>query len=257
MKRYSDNISNPFFKFYSSLQHKKLTGYEIQIYSKFDLCVTISDTDLNYLKNHCPEVDAITIPAGVNEKLFTYEKKKVKSHSIAHIGHTDWYPNYDSLKWFISDIFPLILDKYPDSKLYVYGGGNTKNFPLNEKIKKNVNIVGFVEDLWDNLSQIEITVVPLRIGGGIRIKILELLATGNTVVSTSIGKEGIEIRNGKHLFISDTAREFAESIIKIFDGFDTTQIATNGRKYIEDNYSWTIIAERFEKQYEQVIAQEK
>ena len=254
MKRYSNNISKPILKYFSSLQYKKLIEYELQIYSKFDLCIMISDSDREYLKTHRSNVNAINIPAGVDSRLFSYEIKQARSLSIAHIGHTDWYPNYDSLNWFITEVFPIVIKKYPDSQLFVYGGGKTKRFPVNKKLEKNVKIVGFVDDLWDNLSQIKLTVVPLRIGGGIRIKILELLATGNLVVSTSVGKEGIDVLDGKHLLIADTAETFAERIIQVFDGYDISQIVLNGRKYIEENYSWEVISGRFEKSYRQLIS---
>ncbi len=253
MKRYSDNIRSPLLKYFSSLQYKKLKKYELQIYSKFDLCIMISDSDLHYLKKHLPETDAINIPGGVDSKLFIQEITEVNSHSIAHIGHTDWYPNYDSLKWFITGVLPLVLKKYPDSQLYVYGGGNTKNFPVDGKLKKNVNIIGFVDNLWNNLSKIKLAVVPLRIGGGIRIKILELLASGNLVISTSIGKEGINVQDYKHLLVADTAEEFADRIIQVFDGYDVSRIIMNGRKFMEENYSWEVISQRFEESYRQLI----
>lgn len=253
MKRYCEQIKNPFLKLFSWIQYKKLLTYEPLIYSDFDLCIMISKNDLHYIKSKNPKINAIDIPAGVDENLLTVKKSSIIPHSIAHIGQTDWYPNYDSLKWFISEIFPKVLENYPDSRLYIFGGGKTKDFPIPENVKNNVQNIGFVENLWDNLSAIELTVIPLRIGGGIRIKILELLASGNLIVTTSIGKEGIDVYNEKHLFIADTSEELIANIIKVFDGFETTQIISQGREFISKNYLWDVIVKKFENSYHELI----
>ncbi len=252
MQRYFGKVGNPILKLFSWLQFRKLLKYEPHIYSQFDLCIMISANDLLLLKKY-PFVNAIQIPAGVNEKLLDIERKPIIRHSIAHIGHTDWYPNYDSLNWFITEIFPIVLKKYPDTVLYIYGGGNTKNFQIPINLKNNIQLKGFVDDLWNELSEIEVSVVPLRIGGGIRIKILELLASGNIIVSTTVGKEGISVENEKHLFIADTPTTFAEQIFKIFEGFDTSSLISNGRKFIRENYIWTKITREFENVYYNLI----
>ena len=252
MKRYYGKVYNPILKLFSWLQFRKLLKYEPGIYSQFDLCIMISTNDLLQLKKY-PSIKAIQIPAGVNEKLLDIERKPIIRHSIAHIGHTDWYPNYDSLNWFITEIFPIVLKKHPDTVLYIYGGGNTKNFQIPVNYKDNIQMKGFVDDLWSDMSEIEVSVVPLRIGGGIRIKILELLASGNAIVSTSIGKEGINVENEKHLLIADTSTTFAEQIIRIFEGYDTSSLISNGREFIRENYIWTKITGEFEDAYYNLI----
>lgn len=253
MKRYSVKVRNPFLKLFSWLQYKKLLKYEPRIYSKFDLCIMISENDLVYLKSKNSDVNAVYIQVGVDDNLLKFRKKTIIQHSIAHIGHTDWYPNFDSLQWFVREIFPKVLKSFPDAILYIYGGGNTKNFILSENQRKNIRVIGFVENLWEHLSEIEVAVVPLRIGGGIRIKILELLASGNVIVTTSVGKEGINVEDGIHLLIADTADEFANKIIRIFNGYETSKIISKGRYFIKENYTWEVIVERFLYYYENII----
>lgn len=253
MKRYSEQIRNPFLKLFSWIQYKKLLTYEPQIYSEFDLCIMISENDLRYLKMKNPEINAVYIPAGIEEDLISVKKRAVITHSIAHIGQTNWYPNYDSLNWFATEIFPKVLEKYPDATLYIYGGGNTKDFPVPKNVRKNVKNMGFVDNLWENLCQIEVTVVPLRIGGGIRIKILELLASGNLIVTTSIGKEGIDVKDEYHLLVADSSSVFAAKIIKVFDGYSFSEIVSNGREFILKNYLWNVIVDKFENSYKTII----
>jgi len=253
MKRYSREISNPFLKIYSWLQYHKLLKYELFIYSGFDLCIMISKNDLEYVKSNSSVTEATYIPVGIDEKLLSFTKKDVIPHSIAHIGHTDWYPNYDSLNWFIGEIFPRVLNKYSDATLYVYGGGSLHNLTIPTDIKKNVKVMGFVDDLWENLSSIALCVVPLRIGGGIRVKILELLASSNLVVTTSVGKEGIGVVNREHILVADSSDAFAKQIIEIFNGYDASQIISNGRDFIIKNYGWKVIVEMFENAYKNLL----
>jgi glycosyltransferase involved in cell wall biosynthesis len=257
MKRYCEKVKNPVLKVFSWIQYKKLLKYEPYIYSNFDLCIMISEKDLVYLKTKNSEVNAINIPAGVDENLLKVKKKTIIPHSIAHIGHTNWYPNYDSLNWFLSEIFPIILRRFSDATLYVYGGGNTKNFPVPENVRNNVKIIGFVDDLWDSLSEIEITIVPIRIGGGIRIKILELLASGNLIVSTSIGIEGINVKDEEHILVGDKVDDFAYQILRVFNGYESSKLISNGRNFISRKYTWKIIVKDFEKSYEKLMMYRK
>ena len=122
------------------------------------------------------------IPSGIEFDLLKYEKKNVIPFSLIHVGHTDWFPNFDSLSWFIKEIFTPLINKYPQCILYVYGGGNTKNFPIPKELDRNIKIIGYVENLWQEIQDKALAVVPLRIGGGIRIKILEFLATGQSLL---------------------------------------------------------------------------
>jgi len=213
----------------------------------------ISEIDLQYIKIIKPAINAVYIPAGVDESLLNVRKKSVISHSIAHIGQIDWYPNYDSLKWFVTEIFPEVIEKYSDATLYIYGGGKTKDFPVPGNVRKNIRNMGFVDNIWENLSEIELTVIPLRIGGGIRIKILELMASGNLIITTSIGKEGVDVKDEQHLLVADTSSEFAAKIIKVFDGYDFNQIVLVGREFITKNYLWNVIVGKFENEYKSIV----
>ncbi|GAB4291686.1 MAG: glycosyltransferase family 4 protein [Ignavibacteriaceae bacterium] len=256
MKRFSEQVKNPLLKYYSLLQYRKLLKYEPLMYSGFDKCILISDSDLKLLKEIQPQINAAAIPSGIREELLNYGRGENIPFSIAHIGHTDWYPNYDSLNWFLNEIFPEVIKKFPLATLYVFGGGNTKNFPVPKFVKNNVKVIGFVEDLWKELSRIQVTVVPLRIGGGIRIKILELLATGNLVVTTSVGKEGIDVENGKHVLIAENPVDFVEHLTRIFEGVNMNDIIGEGRKFITNNYTWEKITKRFEEEYYKLLPKE-
>jgi len=254
MKRYSEQINNPLLKFYSWLQYRKLVSYEPRIYDNFDLCIMMSPDDLKLLRKSNQEINAVVIPAGIEESLLKVEKKKSIPFSIAHIGHTDWFPNYDSLKWFLDEIFPVVVKEEPRAKLYVYGGGSTHKFPVPDKLKSNVDVIGFVPNIWKELEDKSLAVVPLRIGGGIRLKILEMLAIGQPIITTSIGKEGIGVNDNEHLLVADSKEEFISKILKFFNNeYNSEKISDTGRKFIEMNYLWKSIGKRFEMVYNNLI----
>ena len=165
-----------------------------------------------------------------------------------------WFPNYDGFDWFVKEILPLVIAKYPETKLYVYGGGIPDDYLIPESVRDNVIIKGFVENIWNELADKSIAVIPLRIGSGIRVKILEMLAAGINILTTSIGCEGLEVKDGKELLIADSTREFAEKIINLFEdksGF--RGLTGHGRDFIRQNYIWEKVVSEFESTYLDLI----
>jgi len=258
MKRYFENKKNFLIKYYAKLQYKKFLKYEPLVCSSFDLCIMISNIDKKELLKFNPDINVISIPAGVDNTLLEIPKKEVIPYSLVHIGHTDWYPNYDALNWFINEVFPGLIREIPAVQLFIYGGGNTYKFPIPKKLRNNVVNKGFVSDLWSELQDKALAIVPLRIGGGIRIKILELLASGTNIITTSIGKEGIDVKNGKELLIADSKEEIIQKILDFFQGkYDVNKLRENGKKLIVENYTWAVIAAKFEKVYNELIENEQ
>lgn len=257
MKRYYENKKNFLIKYYAKLQYKKFLEYEPLVCSNFDLCIMISNIDKKELLKFNPKVNVVSIPAGVDNTLLEIPKKEVIPYSLVHIGHTDWYPNYDALNWFINEVFHDLVREIPAMQLFIYGGGNTYKFPIPLSLKKNIRVIGFVENPWKELQDKALAVVPLRIGSGIRLKILELLSTGTNVITTSIGKEGIDVEHGKELLIADSKEEIFQKILEFFQGkYDVVKLRENGKKLIAENYTWSGIAAKFEKVYDELIENE-
>jgi len=258
MKRFAEAQNNFMIKKFALIQYKKFLKYEPLVCSGFDLCIMISKIDKKELLKFNPEVNVISIPAGVDNTLLEIPKKEVIPYSLVHIGHTDWYPNYDALNWFINEIFADLVREIPTMQLFIYGGGNTYKFPIPSRLKKYIRVIGFVENLWKELQDKALAVVPLRIGSGIRLKILELLSTGTIVITTSIGKEGIDVENAKELLIANSKEEIIKKILDFFQGrYDVVKLRENGRKLIAENYTWSVIAAKFEKVYYELIENEQ
>ncbi len=250
MKRFYETQKNPLLKYYAKLQYKKFLAYEPVICEKFDACIMISEQDKVTIQNFNPAIKAYAIPAGVDDFLFDYKRPEPEPYSIAHIGQLSWLPNLDSLQWFLEKILPAVVNVYPQTKLYAYGAGDYSKIKIPSEVKNNFIIKGFVADIWKEMEDKSLLVVPLRIGSGIRIKILEMLAFGQTIISTSLGKEGIELKDSEHILIADDENSFIEKIAGVFERkYDTELLGKNGRKFIKDRYLWDNIAQKFEELY--------
>lgn len=253
MQKYYMNQKKVLYKLYSWIQYQKFLKYEPRLCEKFDLCIMISSVDEQKLLKLNPLVKTAVIPAGIDEELFEIMPESKIPFSLFHIGSLNWYPNLDGIIWFLKNVFTQIVKIEPRTTFYLYGGGFPADFILPEEIKKKVIVKGFVDDLWGEVIDKQIAIVPLRIGSGIRIKILELLAAKNLVISTSIGVEGIELSHKKNILIADTETEFIDNIISVFRAkFDVGNLTDSGRMFVNSNYKWNKIALQFINEYNKI-----
>jgi glycosyltransferase involved in cell wall biosynthesis len=254
MERYFKNCKNPVIKYYAFLQYKKFLKYEPSLCGKFDIAIMMSKEDEHRLLELNPDVKTKVIPLGIEKELLEIKRSSTEKYSLAYIGSLEWYPNYDGLKWFLKDIFPIVTKKFKEAKLYLYGGGIPKNFYFPESVKDNIIVKGFVSDIWNEVNNGSLAVVPLRIGSGIRVKILEMLASGINVITTQLGKEGIPAKDGEELLVANTKEEFAGKIIDFFNNkFDAEMISLKGKELVKQNYIWENIAEKFEQTYYELL----
>lgn len=254
MERFYKNQSNPILKFYAYLQFRKFIKYEPDLCARFDRVIMMSQEDEKRLKQHNPEVKSIAIPLGIEKELLEVNRSSIEKYSLVHIGSLDWYPNYDGFKWFVNSIFPAVVRKFKDVKLYHYGGGLPGKFFFPESVKDNIIVKGFVKDIFNELSDKSLAIVPLRIGSGIRVKILELLAAGVNTVTTQLGMEGIPVENGREILVAEDESGFESLIIDFFEGkFDSKKISLKGKEFIKENYLWESVAAKFEDTYRKLL----
>ena len=253
MKRFYKTRKNIFVKLYSYIQYKKFVKYEPALCAKFDLCIFVSGEDVKLIHTFNKNIKAAVIPAGIESELLYVIPSKKEPLSLFHIGSLNWFPNLDGITWFLNEIFPLVVSSFPNARLYLYGGGVPNGFMIPEGIKSNVVIMGFVDNIWQSINDKFLSVVPLRIGGGIRVKILELMAAGQNIISTTLGAEGIPVINGSNILIADEAIEFAEKIKDCFRGkYNFDSISKHAREVIRKNYTWEKVAEVYEEEYKRL-----
>ncbi len=254
MERYYRNQTNPVLKLFSYIQYKKFLKYEPALCSKFDRVIMMSEEDSGRLHLLNPSIKRKVIPLGIEKELLLLKNVDEEKLSIAHIGSLNWYPNLDGFLWFANNIFPSIVDKKPGTKLYIYGSDLPKKIVIRDNVRKNIIVKGFINNIWKELADKALVIIPLRIGSGVRVKILELLAAGKNVITTTVGKEGIPASDQKELLIADNEKDFSQCILDYFDyKYDSQGMVANGRKLVEENYLWEIIAIRFEILYSELI----
>ena len=233
MKRFYKRTNNIILKLYSFIQYKKILKFEIEYANKVDNCFCVSEFDAEEIKKYNNNINATSqaVAIEIPDSLEIFEQEK---YSLCHIGSLAWEPNYNSLLWFIDNVMPLLIKKFTDVKLYIYGNLANRNIKIPNDFKNNIEIVGFVDDIKKHALSKEVLVVPLQIGSGIRIKILEFLAWGAVIVSTDIGKEGIDIKDSEHLLIANTPQEFVDKISLVFENkINKQEITENAKIFIK------------------------
>ncbi len=205
------NNSHFFKKKYLNYLTAQLKRYEIEQLQNYDLLVAITKRDLELFRRLGYKNRAMVTPVGIERDKYIPDYKSFRQvPSISFIGALDWMPNQDGLKWFLDNVWPSLSRKHPKLELHV-AGRHTPRDILQLDIP-NVTIHGEVPDAKDFINQHSIMIVPLLSGSGIRVKILEGMALGRVVVTTSVGMEGIDARNGKEIMIADSVEAFIDCI---------------------------------------------
>lgn len=237
-ERVAKNEKNILFKNYLIQQSKKWKRFEIEQATLADASATITERDKITLQNYVPNAVVNTVTASIDLNDFPYSSiENRKQNTLLMIGSDmNWAPNKDSVVWFVNKILPLILKDSPDTIFYLVGD----NPPLDELPLPNKNFVmlGKNSNIKELYSTISVGIVPLRLGGGMRIKILEMMSAGMPFVSTSIGAEGNFAAPNEHYLLGNTEIEFAKSTIQLLKSKELqNKLSINSNEFVHKNYS--------------------
>lgn len=237
------------------LYYVKLVGYEFKMYESADLVLTLTYEGKEELLGYNPRLKVKVVPHGVDVDYFNLEERKPEKNSIMFLGNFGHLPNVDGIIYFCKVIFPMIRKKIPDAKLYIVGQNpNQEIKDFDEKDK--VIVTGFVDSVKPYFDLSMISIVPVRLGGGFRGKALEAMSCGLPLVSTDLGAEGIHGKDGEHFLIADKPEDFAEKVCQVLTDKDLYQkLSVNGRKLMEDEYSWQKGVEKLENILEKLTAE--
>lgn len=210
-ERITQNTSSNLKKLYLSLLTRQLKAYEIEQFPVYDYLVTLTDRDLQLFRQKGYANGASSAPIGLDVTHYPYTRPQFGPEmSLCFIGSLDWMPNLEGLEWFLLNVWPKIHQRWPKVSFHIAG----RNTPLSllELKLKNVTVHGEVEDAGEFLNKHAVMIVPLFSGSGMRVKIVEGMLMGKVVISTSIGKEGIEGEHKKELLVADTVQEFLAAL---------------------------------------------
>ncbi len=249
-RRYFENESNPLKKAYFNYESKRMAEYEKNACNKFDLVLVVSEADKQLLRDEFKVTAPIeVIDTGVDTDFFAPQPEvEVNSGKLVFTGSMDWMPNIDGIRWFIAEVYPQIKQANPQVTLDIVGRRPTAEIMDLGKADESITVTGGVQDVRPYLAAGDIFVVPLRIGGGTRIKIFEALAMAKATVSTTIGAEGLPLHPQEDILLGDSPEEFAAQVNQLLQNPDTKdRIAKNGHTLVIENYRWEKIAQKFHK----------
>ncbi|MGU8583467.1 glycosyltransferase family 4 protein [Clostridium perfringens] len=246
MKRKAKEEKNIFKKIFFEIEYLKLKHYEKKIGNKVDKIISLSETDKKELENIGVKENKIkVIPIAFSTDYIkeNLEEKK-ECLNILFLGTMSWMPNYEGVLWFLKNVIPILRDEKINFKFYIVGKG------ANEEINyynngKDIIILGFVEDLNEYFNLCDCMIVPIFFGSGLRVKIIEAFAKKMPVISTTIGAEGLYVKNRKNILISDSSKEFFSALKDIYNPEVRKKLAENGRKVFENEYSFEAIKNKF------------
>lgn len=232
---------NPLIKLYLLLQGWKLRRYERKQIPLFGMNLAVSADDKRMFDSFVSNARIEIVPNGTDVEYFTPKNEFVRKE-LVFAGGMNWYPNRDSMIYFCDEIYPLIRQKIPEVAMNIIGRSPPQKILNSAKKDESIRVHGYVDDVRDYLARAAVYVVPIRVGGGTRLKILDAFACGKAVVSTSVGCEGIDVTPGEDILTGDTPSAFADQVIRLLDD-DTLRrkLEINARKLVEAKYSWRII----------------
>ena len=241
-KQYSEKSTFP-MNFVYQKESERLLKYEKKINKIFDASIFVSDNEAKLFKQLVPKAEnVISISNGVDFNYFSHSPeintKQESSSIIMFAGAMDYYANIEGVTWFCKKIFPKIRAMLPATRFLIVGSNPTPAVKELAHIK-NVEVTGFVEDIRPYYKKAAVCAIPLRIARGVQNKVLEAMAMGKPVVSTSVALDGIQAENGKHIIKTDDPEKFAQAIINLMD--DPSLSITYGkaaRKFVEKKFSW-------------------
>ena len=247
LRRFADRQSLRPVRWFARREQRKMSRYEAEMCRRFDAIWVTTEVDRELIRPWLlPQQHVDVMPIGVDTGYFQPDSRKRDPQTVISVGTLSWPPNADSVLWFYDDIFSLVKKQVPDTKFVIVGANPP---PSIRQLAEDpcVEVTGWVDDIRPYMARSTVMVVPLRGGSGMRVKILNALATGLPVVSTSVGCEGIAVTPGSDILVADSADAFIEQIVVLFKAPQLQRrLSENGVRLIQERYSWNAIYRQIE-----------
>ena len=251
LERRARTEQNPLLRKYLQLQARLLKKEERYWTGRVNLNITVSDEDRAVLQQLAPAARFAVFPNGVDTRYF--QPDNAAENGIVFVGGYSWYPNRDALEYFSADILPLIRARQPSVRTSWVGRAP---LAVREAYRSQhgIELTGYVSDVRPHVQSAACYVVPLRVGGGTRLKILDAWAMGKTVVSTSIGCEGLDARDGVNILIRDHPADFADAVLTVLqDASLRARLGAQARHTVETIYDWDVMGAAMLRDYHALV----
>ena len=252
LRRSCRQTRNLFRKSYYFLQSFALKRDELATARKIDVLLATSTRDRDLFHEDLPDMRIEVIPNGVDTGFFAAQTDEPEPRTMVFTGLMNYYPNSHGITFFLDRIFPLILESVPDARVYIVGANPSRR--LRALASVNVAVVGHVKGVRPYIARGEISIIPLLIGGGTRLKVLEAMAMRKPIVSTTLGCEGLDIVDGQSAVFADTPQEFAAAVVRLFsDRGLRERLAAKAYEKASD-YRWESIGTALEGVYQSLLS---
>jgi len=236
---------SPVRKLFNRLEVQKFRKEELRAVRDATLTLVTSRRDRELLERDVPGLNAAVVTNGVDVAYFSRPEVPRKPNTAVFVGATHYYPNEDGVLFFLNEVLDRILLEMPDFRFVVVGGNPPPS--LTGAVSGNVEVTGFVDDVRPYMWQASVFVVPLRMGGGTRFKVVEALAAETPVVSTRLGSEGIPVTSGKEVMLADEPAAFADAVLAILrDENLSRHLSTNGLAFVKKHFDWSVVGRGLE-----------
>lgn len=255
LQRMGQTERTPIRKLFNWVEHRKFKREEMSSWERADACVVTSDREARVVAQHVPHKPIHVAPNGVDIEFFSPADPTdvaVDPDEMVFTGLLSYRPNADAVTYFVKQILPLIVARRPRARFTVVGLDAPPE--MIRLAGPNVDIVGAVPDVRPYVVRAGLFVVPLRMGSGTRLKILEGLAAAKGVVSTTVGCEGIDVVADEHLLVADTEADFADAVVSLqSDPRRADELGRAGRQLVEDRYSWVSIVNELDGFHRSIV----
>lgn len=246
-RRHAETKTNAVARLLFGTQHRRMLRFERQTLARFDGVLAVSEADRETFARLYPEAirrPVHVVPTGVDTTFFAPASpaSPAASRSLVFTGSMDWLPNEDAMVFFCRDVLPLIRAEEPDVTLSIVGRAPT---PAVQRLAAThgVIVTGSVDDVRPYMREAAVYVVPLRIGGGTRLKIFEAMSMAKAVVSTTVGAEGLPVTPGEHVLLADEPRGFARAVVRLLRDLDRRRgVEEAARALVVSQYDWSVVA---------------
>ena len=256
-KRYCQTEKSPAKRLYLQQQYRKFRRYERKLMRSVSGVVCVSEDDARLAREGFSPRKAWVVDNGIDRDFFAAAQAQRDPHNVLFLGSLEWRPNLDALRVLIDDVFPRVLSTIPTCQLTIVGRNPPQWLRAVADALPHITLHANVPDVRTYLASATVMAVPLRVGGGSRLKILEALACGLPVVSTAVGAEGLALRPDEQIRIADTPADIAAGLVwAIRNQESARQMAEAGRKLVYERYDWDVLARRLNSIWQEITRQE-
>ncbi len=252
-RRHAENGSGWMKKTAYGLECSKMQNYERAMVRHFDHVIAVSQNDAALMSAWTDVARISVVPTGVDLQKFRPDlSQTAASPLVMFVGAMDWMPNVDGVEYFCNEIWPKILQAVPGARFRIVGRNPVP--AVQNLASRTIEVTGVVPSVVDHLSEAAVVVVPLRVGGGTRLKIYEAMAMGRAVVATTIGAEGLDVRDGEDIILADDATKFAESVVMLLRNVELRRRYERAAALSAARFDWPAVASKFEDVLERQLA---